>query len=144
MVERVNLGFEQVTVTYTPQGSTGAKGGGDVTFEADAYSRLTVDARSERFICPSKQPNAPSATATSTRRCATCRSRSASILPTPKLRVFLFQLLCVLGQWERALTQLNVAAELDAQALAMAQMYREALQCEMPARRRVRRASDRR
>jgi type VI secretion system protein ImpE len=47
-----------------------------------------------------------------------------------KLRVFLFQLLCVVGQWERALTQLNVAAELDASTLAMAQMYREALQCE--------------
>ncbi|MHC4070599.1 MAG: type VI secretion system accessory protein TagJ [Planctomycetota bacterium] len=31
-----------------------------------------------------------------------------------KLRVFLFQLLCVLGDWERALTQLNTAAELDA------------------------------
>ena len=38
LVERVNLGFEHVTVTYTPQGMTGAKGGGDVTFEADAYS----------------------------------------------------------------------------------------------------------
>jgi type VI secretion system protein ImpE len=48
-----------------------------------------------------------------------------------KLRVFLFQLLCVLGQWERALTQLNVAADLDAQALGMAQMYRDAVQCEM-------------
>jgi type VI secretion system protein ImpE len=48
----------------------------------------------------------------------------------PKLRIFLFQLLCVLGQWERALTQLNVAADLDAQALGMAQMYREAVQCE--------------
>jgi type VI secretion system protein ImpE len=47
-----------------------------------------------------------------------------------KLRVFLFQLLCVLGQRERALTQLNVAAELDPGTLAMAQMYREALQCE--------------
>jgi type VI secretion system protein ImpE len=47
-----------------------------------------------------------------------------------KLRVFLFQLLCVLGQRDRALTQLNVAAELDAGTLAMAQMYREALQCE--------------
>ncbi len=47
-----------------------------------------------------------------------------------KLRVFLFQLLCVVGQWERALTQLNVAAELDPATLAMAQMYREALQCE--------------
>jgi len=48
-----------------------------------------------------------------------------------RLRVFLFQLLCVLGQWERALTQLGVAAELDASALAMAQVYREAVKCEM-------------
>ncbi len=49
----------------------------------------------------------------------------------PKLRVFLFQLLCVLGQWERALNQLNVAAQLDPAALAMAQMYREAIRCEV-------------
>lgn len=48
-----------------------------------------------------------------------------------ELRVFLFQLLCVVGQWERALTQLNVAADLDAKALAMAQMYREAIRCEL-------------
>ena len=47
------------------------------------------------------------------------------------LRVFLFQLLSVMGQWERALTQLNVAADLDAKTLAMAQMYREAIQCEV-------------
>lgn len=47
------------------------------------------------------------------------------------LRIFLFQLLAVLGQWERALSQLNVAAELDASALAMAQMYRETLRCEL-------------
>lgn len=47
-----------------------------------------------------------------------------------RLRTFLFQLLCVVGQWDRALNQLNVAAELDPGALAMAQMYREALQCE--------------
>jgi type VI secretion system protein ImpE len=46
------------------------------------------------------------------------------------LRIFLFQLLCVTGQWDRARAQLDVAAELDAKALAMAQMYREALQCE--------------
>ena len=47
-----------------------------------------------------------------------------------KLRVFLFQLLCVLGQWERALTQLKVASELDPATLAMAQTYREAVRCE--------------
>lgn len=45
-------------------------------------------------------------------------------------RVFLFQLLCVLGDWPRALTQLNVAAELDAAMLPMAQTYRAAIQCE--------------
>lgn len=47
------------------------------------------------------------------------------------LRVFLFQLLCVRGEWERALSQLSVAAELDAAALPMAQMYREAIRCEL-------------
>lgn len=47
-----------------------------------------------------------------------------------KLRVFLFQMLAVLGQWDRALTQLQVAGELDAGTLAMVQMYREALACE--------------
>jgi len=47
-----------------------------------------------------------------------------------KHRIFLFQLLCVLGQWERALTQLNVAGELDPGALGMVQVYREALRIE--------------
>jgi len=47
-----------------------------------------------------------------------------------KLRVFLFQLLSVLGDWERALTQLNVAAELDALNLLMAQVCRTAINCE--------------
>src|SRR3954469_18745213 len=48
-----------------------------------------------------------------------------------KLRVFLFQLLAVVGQWERALNQLEVAANLDASTLAMAQTYREAVRCEL-------------
>jgi type VI secretion system protein ImpE len=48
----------------------------------------------------------------------------------PKLRVFLFQLLCVLGKWPRALAQLQVCGELDASTLAMVNTYREALQCE--------------
>ncbi|MFC0134081.1 virulence protein SciE type [Massilia eurypsychrophila] len=47
-----------------------------------------------------------------------------------KLRIFLFQLLAVMGQWGRSLTQLNVAGELDAGALPMVQTYREAIQCE--------------
>jgi type VI secretion system protein ImpE len=47
-----------------------------------------------------------------------------------KLRIFLFQLLAVEGRWDRALTQLKVAGELDAGSLAMVQTYRDALLCE--------------
>ena len=48
-----------------------------------------------------------------------------------KDRVFLFQILAVMGQWERALNQLKVAGELDPIALSMVQTYREALRCEV-------------
>lgn len=48
-----------------------------------------------------------------------------------RLRVFLFQLLAVRGEWERAATQLDMAAQLDPLALAMAQTYREAIRCEL-------------
>lgn len=48
-----------------------------------------------------------------------------------RLRVFLFQLLCLCGEWNRALTQLTVAGELDAGTLLMVQTYREALRCEV-------------
>jgi type VI secretion system protein ImpE len=47
-----------------------------------------------------------------------------------KYRTFLFQLLSVMGQWERAMTQLKVVGELDAGTLAMVQAYRETVQCE--------------
>lgn len=47
-----------------------------------------------------------------------------------RLRVFMAQLLCVLGRWERALTQLDVAAELDALAVPMKQVYGDAIRCE--------------
>jgi type VI secretion system protein ImpE len=61
------------------------------------------------------------------------RSLQAAVRAAPadaKHRVFLFQLLCVLGQWDRALSQLNVAGELDAGTLGMVQVYREALASE--------------
>ncbi|MDX2147799.1 MAG: type VI secretion system accessory protein TagJ [Planctomycetota bacterium] len=48
-----------------------------------------------------------------------------------KLRVFLFQLLSVMGQWERALTQLDVSAQMDPVNLLMAQVCRQAIMCEM-------------
>jgi type VI secretion system protein ImpE len=48
----------------------------------------------------------------------------------PKLRVFLFQLFAVLGQWDRALKQLAVVKDLDAEALLMVQTYEQAIRCE--------------
>lgn len=48
-----------------------------------------------------------------------------------KLRTFLFQLLCVRGDWKRAIQQLKLCGELDAAALPMAQTYREAIICEV-------------
>ena len=48
-----------------------------------------------------------------------------------KYRIFLFQLLALMGRWGRSLNQLEVAGELDAGALAMVQTYREALRCEV-------------
>ena len=46
-------------------------------------------------------------------------------------RVFLFQLLAVLGDLPRAAAQLEVAGQLDPQTLLMVQMYRMALECEL-------------
>lgn len=48
-----------------------------------------------------------------------------------QLRTYLFQLLAVQGKWQRALEQLQVCAQLSAKALPMAQMYREAIRCEL-------------
>ena len=61
------------------------------------------------------------------------RALSAEIRANPadsKLRIFLFQLLCLRGEWGRALTQLKVIGEMDASALPMVQTYRETIQCE--------------
>ncbi len=48
-----------------------------------------------------------------------------------KLRTFLFQMFCVTGEWDRALTQLSVAAELDPLAYPMSQAYQAAIRCEV-------------
>jgi type VI secretion system protein ImpE len=47
-----------------------------------------------------------------------------------KLRIHLSQLCMVVGQWERALSQLQAVALMDAASLPFAQMYREAIRCE--------------
>lgn len=47
------------------------------------------------------------------------------------LRTFLFQLFCIFGEWDRALTQLTVTAELNPLALPMAETYRTLIRCEL-------------
>jgi len=48
-----------------------------------------------------------------------------------KLRIFLFQLNCVLGQWDKALMQLQVVAGLNAETLLLAQVFRAVIACEV-------------
>jgi type VI secretion system protein ImpE len=48
-----------------------------------------------------------------------------------RYRIFYFQLLSVLGQWDRALSQLNVLEKLDRETWPMVQTYRSAIQCEV-------------
>ncbi len=48
-----------------------------------------------------------------------------------RLRIFLFQMFCITGEWDRALTQLGVAGELDPAADAMVQTYQATIRCEV-------------
>jgi len=47
-----------------------------------------------------------------------------------KLRIFLFQLNCALGRLEKALTQLQVIASLNAETMMLAQIFRPVICCE--------------
>jgi type VI secretion system protein ImpE len=47
------------------------------------------------------------------------------------LRRFLWQLLCLLGKWEKALTQLQILADMDADSLLLAQAFQSVIGCEM-------------
>lgn len=49
----------------------------------------------------------------------------------PNHRIFLFQLLAILGQWKRALAQLDVIKDLEMKAWPMVHAYREAVNCEL-------------
>jgi len=49
----------------------------------------------------------------------------------PKLRLFLFQLDCVLGRFDKALTQLQVVAGLSAETMLLAQIFRPVIACEL-------------
>lgn len=57
----------------------------------------------------------------------------ASIRKAPaesKHRVLLFQILSLMGKWDRAMTQLKVLGDMDSKVLPMVQTYQTALLCE--------------
>ena len=47
------------------------------------------------------------------------------------LRIFLFQVYCILGEWGKAANQLNAIEELDKEAESMVKTYREGVRCEV-------------
>jgi type VI secretion system protein ImpE len=49
----------------------------------------------------------------------------------PRLRVFLFQLFCVTGEWQRAMNQLEVLASLGPETMMLARVFGPVLQCEI-------------
>lgn len=49
----------------------------------------------------------------------------------PRLRTFLFQLFCITGEWDRALTQLQVVRDLDPASDPMVKTYQAAIRCEI-------------
>jgi type VI secretion system protein ImpE len=62
------------------------------------------------------------------------KSLQAEIRDKPddvRLRVFLFQLDCLLGQLDKALTQLQVVAGLNADTMMLAQIFRPVIACEL-------------
>src|SRR5882672_1466442 len=48
----------------------------------------------------------------------------------PKLRIFLFQLHCALGNWPKALLQLQVIAGIDPDTTLLAQIFQPVINCE--------------
>jgi len=48
----------------------------------------------------------------------------------PKLRIFLFQLHCLLGNWSKALLQLQVTAGIDPETMILAQIFQPVINCE--------------
>ena len=49
----------------------------------------------------------------------------------PRLRVFLFQLQCVFGNWEKAITQLKVLADLNPETYMLARIFGPVVHCEV-------------
>jgi len=48
-----------------------------------------------------------------------------------KLRIFLAQLQCVVGNWDKAMAQLKVASEIDGKNLLLTHFYSQVINCEL-------------
>lgn len=48
-----------------------------------------------------------------------------------RLRIFLFQVQCLMGKWEKALVQLQVLADLNAETFLLSRVFQPVIQCEM-------------
>ncbi len=46
-----------------------------------------------------------------------------------KLRVFLFQINCVMGQWNKALNQLQALSSLSAETMLLGQIFQPVISC---------------
>jgi type VI secretion system protein ImpE len=62
---------------------------------------------------------------------AALQARVRGAPASPALRVFLFQLLCVQGDWPRAQAQLTALGDLDARAFPLVHRYGAAVTCEL-------------
>ena len=62
---------------------------------------------------------------------ATLQSEIRAQPADQRLRLFLFQLNCVLGRLDKALTQLQLVASLDAETMLLAQIFRQVIACEL-------------
>jgi type VI secretion system protein ImpE len=47
-----------------------------------------------------------------------------------RLRIFLFQIQCVMGKWDKALVQLQVLADLNAETFLLSRVFEPVIQCE--------------
>ncbi len=48
-----------------------------------------------------------------------------------RLRIFLFQVQCVMGKWDKALVQLQVLADLNAETFLLSRVFQPVIHCEM-------------
>ena len=123
-------------VSYTPQDSSGARGGGTNVFEADAHAPDTSEIQAQRLSAEGAVMSLEAAERAVREgdldaALDTFRNRSARRRRTSSCASSCSSSCACSGSGSARSPSSNVAADLDAKTLAMAQMYREAIQCEV-------------